>query len=63
MCQYLCQHQVDYVVDWPSFIDKFLIDRSAQWKDDNLTLVKQMGEVNIYAVNHANCLLTNKGSK
>jgi hypothetical protein len=57
MWQYLCQREVDYVVDWPSFIDKFLINRSVQWQDDNLTLVKQMAEVNIYAVNQANCLV------
>ena len=60
MWQYLCQREVDYVVDWPSFIDELLIKRSAHWKDNNLILIKQIAEVNIYAVNRINCSTNNK---
>jgi hypothetical protein len=55
MWQYLCQNDVDYVVDWPSFIDELLIGRSSHWQDDNLTPIKQMAKVSIYKVNRANC--------
>jgi hypothetical protein len=55
MWQYLCQSKVDYVVDWPNFIDELLIRRSSQWKDDNLTLIQQYTGIEIYAVNRANC--------
>ncbi|MCB0213801.1 MAG: hypothetical protein KDJ52_30955 [Anaerolineae bacterium] len=60
MWQYICQSKVDYVVDWPSLVNKLLIKRSSEWKDDNLVLVKQISEVNIYMVNHTNCLTTDK---
>ena len=60
MWQYLCQREVDYVVDWPSFIDELLIRRSSHWQDDNLIRIKQTAEVSIYAVNRANCSTTNK---
>ncbi|MBN1310256.1 MAG: hypothetical protein JXB30_02475 [Anaerolineae bacterium] len=60
MWQYLCQSEVDYVVDWPSFIDELLIRRSSHWEDDNLTQIKQMAEVSIYKVNRANCSAADK---
>jgi hypothetical protein len=62
MWQYLCQSHVDYVVDWPSFVDELLIQRSARWEDDNLTLIQQMAEVGIYAVNHENCSTAHQGA-
>jgi hypothetical protein len=46
---------VDYVVDWPSFVDELLIQRSSHWEDDNLTLIQQMAEVGVYKVNHEHC--------
>ena len=60
--EYICQENIDYVMDWPSVVDKLLIKRSSQWKNDNLTVIKQVSGVNIYAVNRSNCLSTNKGS-
>ena len=55
MWNYLCRNDIDYVADWQTIIDDFLINRSLQWKDDNLMLIKQISDVSIYAVNHANC--------
>jgi hypothetical protein len=63
MWQYLCQSKVDYLADWPSVINDFLINRSAQWREDNLTLVKQMTDVDIYAFNRANCLPGDEGQQ
>jgi hypothetical protein len=60
MWRYICEADLDYIVDWPIQIYYYLIYLEENWQDDNLIELNMVsGEVSdptgIYQVNRENC--------